>query len=128
MLDKNGYLKLIDFGLSIVLRQGSTETKPAGTPIYFSPELIEKKPYNHSSDFYALGIVLYEMLSGIHPYLRGRGFKEPDLQAMKQNDLKFPSAKRVPHSALFKDFVSKLLDSNKETRLVKGVNGAQDIL
>ena len=38
MLDKNGYLKLIDFGLSLPMREGQTETAAAGTPYYNSPE------------------------------------------------------------------------------------------
>jgi len=39
-----------------------------GTPYYLSPELCEEKPYNHKSDIWSLGCVLYEMCTLRHPF------------------------------------------------------------
>lgn len=39
-----------------------------GTPFYLSPELCEEKPYNHKSDIWSLGCVLYELCSYRHPF------------------------------------------------------------
>ena len=39
-----------------------------GTPYYLSPELCEEKPYNHKSDIWSLGCVLYEMCTLKHPF------------------------------------------------------------
>lgn len=39
-----------------------------GTPYYLSPELCEEKPYNHKSDIWSLGCVLYELCTFRHPF------------------------------------------------------------
>lgn len=39
-----------------------------GTPYYLSPELCEEKPYNHKSDIWSLGCVLYELCTLKHPF------------------------------------------------------------
>jgi NIMA (never in mitosis gene a)-related kinase 1/4/5 len=39
-----------------------------GTPYYLSPELCEEKPYNHKSDIWSLGCVLYELITFKHPF------------------------------------------------------------
>ena len=39
-----------------------------GTPYYLSPELCEEKPYNHKSDIWSLGCVLYELCTFKHPF------------------------------------------------------------
>lgn len=66
-------VKLLDFGL-VKLRRGkhaNALTDPAvllGTPNYMAPELIKGDPYDHRSDLYSLGVVLYEMLTGRPPF------------------------------------------------------------
>ena len=69
MLDKHGYIKLIDFGHA---KEGITdETKTyslLGTPEYISPEVLMKEGYDKSIDFWSLGIILYEMVNGISPF------------------------------------------------------------
>ncbi|RNF11389.1 putative protein kinase, putative,serine/threonine-protein kinase Nek1 [Trypanosoma rangeli] len=68
-LMKNGSAKLGDFGISTVLRNtmGMANTM-CGTPYYFSPEICRNKPYNNKSDVWALGVLLYEMATGKHPF------------------------------------------------------------
>ena len=51
--------------LGLVEHLGDAEV---GTPYYLSPELCEEKPYNHKSDIWSLGCVLYEMCTLKHPF------------------------------------------------------------
>jgi len=69
LLDLNGDVLLSDFGLVLIAQStGSRTTKEmAGTIAYMAPEQINGKP-RPASDQYALGIVMYEMLSGERPF------------------------------------------------------------
>ena len=67
LLDANGYVKLCGFGNAKILKSDYTSTM-CGTPEYMSPEMIDKKPYSFSVDFWSLGILLYEMLVGKTPF------------------------------------------------------------
>jgi len=65
----NGRLVLGDLGIAKALSQTSELARTKiGTPYYMSPELFENKPYNHKSDIWALGCVLYEMATFKHPF------------------------------------------------------------
>jgi len=81
MLAPQGHAKVMDFGLakrvegaiepdqsvtSVVTQSGSV----LGTPAYMSPEQLQGSPMDFRSDLFSFGIVLYEMLSGVHPFRR----------------------------------------------------------
>ena len=66
MFDAEGHIKLTDFGLAAVVTDA--EFKPelyCGTLQYFSPEIIKAKSYSPASDWWGLGCVLFEMLTGL---------------------------------------------------------------
>jgi serine/threonine protein kinase len=68
--DSDPYVYLADFGLAKAMAEGSNITQTGcliGTPDYMAPELIDK-PESVSSDIYALGILLYHMLTGRPPF------------------------------------------------------------
>jgi serine/threonine protein kinase len=71
MVRRDGYVKVLDFGLA---RQISADTcsAPGGLPVgtlqYMSPEQARGQPLTASSDVFALGLVLYELLAGRHPF------------------------------------------------------------
>ena len=70
MLD-NGNIKILDFGLSKLIDYSSiTNTgDQLGTPLYMSPEQIsDSKNIDYRSDYYALGVILFELLTGNTPY------------------------------------------------------------
>jgi protein kinase-like protein len=72
ILQQNGDVKLTDFGFARPLRRmGPAQTRPGhvvGTPHYMPPELLQEQEPDTRSDLYAVGIVLYEMFTGILPF------------------------------------------------------------
>ncbi|XP_013200375.1 cAMP-dependent protein kinase catalytic subunit alpha [Amyelois transitella] len=73
LIDKNGYLKITDFGFCKVL-QGRTWTL-CGTPEYLAPELILSKGYGFSVDWWSFGVLLYEMNAGYPPFYANEPMK-----------------------------------------------------
>ncbi len=70
MIDRNGDAKIMDFGIARSLAGGGTTAEGAiiGTPEYMSPEQVEGKEVDRRTDIYALGIILFEMVTGRAPF------------------------------------------------------------
>ena len=66
MIDKNGYLKLIDLGTAKVISDFTHTT--IGTPHYMAPEVILGQGYSNSCDFWSLGVSIYEIFYGTVPF------------------------------------------------------------
>lgn len=66
MVDRNGTVKIMDFGIArMAHRDGPMTGTIVGTPEYMAPEQAEMKPVSPSTDIYALGLLLYEMVTGV---------------------------------------------------------------
>ncbi|KAM3727262.1 Testis-specific serine/threonine-protein kinase [Dirofilaria immitis] len=69
LLDSNGNVKLIDFGFARYINQKERSTSFCGTKPYSAPEIVQHQPYDgYASDWYAMGVLLYTMLTGKWPY------------------------------------------------------------
>jgi serine/threonine protein kinase/tetratricopeptide (TPR) repeat protein len=70
MIDKDGQAKIMDFGIARVKQEKGITGEGAviGTPEYMSPEQVEGKEADPSSDIYALGVILFEMVVGSPPF------------------------------------------------------------
>ena len=78
MLTPAGHVKVMDFGLAVITfsepeehtshRSEDRSSMVAGTLPYMAPEILRGEPATESSDFYALGVVMYEMLTSRHPF------------------------------------------------------------
>ncbi|MBV8974683.1 MAG: HEAT repeat domain-containing protein [Sinobacteraceae bacterium] len=75
LINQEGFLKVVDFGVAAAQREGDTQlTKTGyviGSPKYMAPEQILGKKVDQRADIYALGVILYEMVTGVPPYSRG---------------------------------------------------------
>ena len=78
---KNGNVKLGDFNVAKEAKDGMLATQ-TGTPYYASPEIWNDKPYDVKSDIWSLGIVLYETISLMPPFV-GTTMKELYTSIMK---------------------------------------------
>jgi len=75
LINQEGLLKIVDFGVAAAQREGDTQlTKTGyviGSPKYMAPEQILGKKVDERADIYAIGVMLYEMVTGVPPYSRG---------------------------------------------------------
>src|SRR3989440_4939265 len=61
-------VRIGDFGLAVNLGSETTQVTGVGSPAYMSPEQIRDEVVDHRTDLYSLGVVMYQLLSGILPY------------------------------------------------------------
>jgi serine/threonine-protein kinase len=75
LINHEGLLKIVDFGVAAAQRESETQLTRTGyvigSPKYMAPEQILGKRVDERADIYALGVMLYEMLTGAPPYSRG---------------------------------------------------------
>jgi len=75
LINDEGLLKIVDFGVAAAQREGDTHlTKTGyviGSPKYMAPEQILGRKVDERADIYAVGVMLYEMMTGVPPYSRG---------------------------------------------------------
>lgn len=112
LLDSDGYLVLTDFGLSKVgLNDDELCTSLIGTPEYMAPEILQDVPYDYAVDFWSLGCVMFDMLTGSPPFTGNNNKKIYD--KIVANKLKIP----FYLSQEAKDLLLRLLKKNPQKRL-----------
>ncbi|SZF01175.1 unnamed protein product [Blumeria hordei] len=122
LLDYSGHIALCDFGLCKMEMKDEDRTNTfCGTPEYLAPELLLGQGYTKTVDWWTLGVLLFEMLTGLPP------FYDENTHEMYRKiltvPLHFPGQDIVPPSA--KDLLTKLLNRKPDQRL--GANGASEI-
>ncbi|KAM7177441.1 cAMP-dependent protein kinase catalytic subunit PRKX [Macrochelys suwanniensis] len=118
LLDKEGHIKLTDFGFAKKLVDRTWTL--CGTPEYLAPEVIQSKGHGRAVDWWALGILIFEMLSGFPPFFDDNPFGI--YQKILAGKIDFPR-----HLDLYvKDLIKKLLVVDRTRRLGNMKNGADD--
>lgn len=121
LLDEEGHIKLTDFGLS----KESLDDKAysfCGTVEYMSPEVIARQGHTKSADFWSLGVVMFEMLTGVLPF-QGENRKETMHQIIKIK-LSMPLYLSLEAQSLLRC----LFKRNPLNRLGSGPRGGNDIM
>ena len=121
LINKNGYLKLTDFGFAKILENEKTYTL-CGTPEYLAPEIILNKGHGKAVDWWTLGILLYEMLVGIDPFSDDDPMKT--YQKILKGKINFPKTIDKDAKSLIKHLLTQ--DTSKRFGCLK--NGVKDIL
>ncbi|KDO22279.1 AGC protein kinase [Saprolegnia parasitica CBS 223.65] len=123
LLDENGHIRLTDFGLS---KEGiqddfSGANSFCGTPEYLAPEILNRAGHGRAVDWWSLGALLYEMLTGLPPfYCRDR---DKLFEKIRQGELTFP--KYLSPAAV--DLLARLLERDPTKRLGTGPTDAGEI-
>jgi len=68
LIDGNNNIKICDFGFSRKFNDTEMLQTLCGSPLYMAPEIIKHKTYNHKSDIWSFGIIIYQILTGRLPY------------------------------------------------------------
>ena len=119
LFDKDGHIKLTDFGFAKKIEDRTWTL--CGTPEYLAPEIIQSKGHGKSVDWWALGILIYEMLVGFPPF-SGASTLEIYKQILA-NEVTYPS--HVDAKA--RDLISHLLTPDLTMRYGCLREGAEDI-
>ncbi|GIW71122.1 MAG: hypothetical protein KatS3mg102_0664 [Planctomycetota bacterium] len=106
------HLKLIDFGLAGTARS-APEAVPRGTARYLAPEVIERGEASPRSDLYAVGVTLYEVLTGVPPF---RGSTREVLRQHLESHPRPPSELRPELSDAVDRLVLRLLEKDPAAR------------
>ena len=115
LLDETGYLKIVDYGMARVLRCNQTSYEMAGTPAYFAPELIKGHGHAYPADWWAVGTIMYQMLTGVLPF-HNRNVARQN-QQITDAELEIPNKVRIDHSDHFADIVNAFLTKEPDERL-----------
>jgi len=140
LIADDGHIKIADFGLardSITARAGAVDGEPAksivGTPEYFAPEILKMVPYGKSCDWWTVGVLMFELVTGRSPFHQDSSASQPAMFAKirdggaKSKIFQGAVAKKIDYPPEAKDLILRFLDPNPETR-IGTVGGVQEIM
>lgn len=128
LLTRDKDVKIGDFSIAHVINTDTTSTMPmgfVGSPRYMSPEQVQEDSISNQTDLFSLGIVMYEMLTGRHPFTAD-GFSRLIHKIINEK----PPAMRTYRSdipEILEKIVYHALQKNPASRYTMGLNMAADL-
>ncbi|CAF0804130.1 unnamed protein product [Rotaria sordida] len=119
LLDSEGHVRLVDFGFAKETKERTFTL--CGTVDYLAPEVIQNRGHHKASDWWALGILIYEMLAGYPPFYDTDQFTT--YQKILSGRIEFP--RHFDYAA--KQVLRKLLNTDQSQRLGSAKNGGDEI-
>ncbi|RWS17750.1 calcium-independent protein kinase C-like protein, partial [Dinothrombium tinctorium] len=106
LLDSEGHCKIADFGMCKEgIKDGVTTATFCGTPDYIAPEILQEQEYGPSVDWWALGVLMYEMMAGQPPF---EADNEDDLfESILHDDVLYPVWLTKEAVSVLKGFMTK---------------------
>ncbi|KAH3863556.1 cGMP-dependent protein kinase 1-like isoform X2 [Dreissena polymorpha] len=123
LLDNKGYIKLVDFGFAKKIGFGRKTWTFCGTPEYVAPEIILNKGHDYAADYWSLGILMFELLTGSPPFSGSDPMRTYNIILKGIDVIEFP--KKISRNAHV--LIKKLCRDNPTERLGYGKNGIIDI-
>ena len=123
LIDGKGYVKVADFGFAKRLLPGEKTYTLCGTPEYMSPELYRQSGHNKAVDWWALGVLIYEMVVGAPPFYSPNADSTDQMRRILAAKYSFPEGV----SPAFKDVVRRFLSVNAVHRLGSLKGGVKDV-
>ena len=124
ILDDKGYVHLTDFGIAKE-NKGDNSSETSGTPGYMSPEVILGIGHSFSVDYYAIGVIGFEFMTGKRPYI-GKTRREIKEQMFKKQARINKDKMEKDWSLDSIDFINRLIERKPELRL-GSKNGIQEL-
>lgn len=119
LIDRDGYAKLTDFGLSKENIKGNSDTLTlCGTPEYLAPEIVDRKGHGFAVDWWSVGCIVYEMLTGQPPFILQNGNKEELFENIRKCNIRVPDNVRLTPQCL--DLLQKIFVAEPNLRLGGG--------
>jgi len=119
LIGADGYLKVTDFGFAKLIHDRTWTL--CGTPEYLAPEIILGRSYGTAVDWWALGVLIYEMAAGFPPFFADQHIEV--YEKIISGKVRFPSH----FTPELKDLVKHLLQVDLTKRFGNLLNGAEDI-
>ena len=125
VLDEKGYVRITDFGIAKEnMPDNSSET--SGTPGYMAPEVMKSRNHSFPVDFFAIGIIGYEFMTGSRPYC-GKNRKEIKEQMLSKPAIINEGNLAQGWSQESADFINKLLE-RKDSKRLGYKEGAKELM